>query len=304
MTQSAALKKTENQFGFKKLDPASPALVVTGKASISIKAGTSFSNGIFEQDTPVNIGGDLEAGTDYIVIVDEEGAPLIDKATAENVSEALGGFHFAPGGNATARKGGDETPAINPYSVWDQSFRPASPDPRGMALVEMPNGKKFWCDIYLLGVTHMTDGTSKFGAKIADGDDTPQNTNGDGDFDKLDYATAVEVMTAHGKQLPSFEEFAAAAFGVTEKTACRGDAETTKLDAPRTSKFGIQQATGVMWVWGHCGDPEEPRASIFGGSWYYGGNAGSRRANVACWSPDNSNDGIGARGRSDHLQRA
>ncbi len=43
----------------------------------------------------------------------------------------------------------------------------------------------------------------------------------------------------------------------------------------------------------------QPRASIFGGSWYNDGNAGSRHANVAYWNPDNSNDDIGARGRSD-----
>ena len=46
----------------------------------------------------------------------------------------------------------------------------------------------------------------------------------------------------------------------------------------------------------------QPRASIFGGSWMNGQNAGSRYANVAYNWPDNSNDNIGARGRSDHLQ--
>jgi hypothetical protein len=42
----------------------------------------------------------------------------------------------------------------------------------------------------------------------------------------------------------------------------------------------------------------QPRASIFGGSWINDGNAGSRYANVDNW-PDNSNDNLGARGRSD-----
>lgn len=41
-----------------------------------------------------------------------------------------------------------------------------------------------------------------------------------------------------------------------------------------------------------------PRASIFGGSWFNDGNAGSRYANVDNW-PDNSNENVGARGRSD-----
>lgn len=39
--------------------------------------------------------------------------------------------------------------------------------------------------------------------------------------------------------------------------------------------------------------------SIFGGSWINGDNAGSRYANLDNW-PDNSNDDISARGRSDH----
>lgn len=40
------------------------------------------------------------------------------------------------------------------------------------------------------------------------------------------------------------------------------------------------------------------RASIFGGSWINGDNAGSRYANLDNW-PENSNDDISARGRSD-----
>jgi hypothetical protein len=44
-----------------------------------------------------------------------------------------------------------------------------------------------------------------------------------------------------------------------------------------------------------------PRASILGGSWLNEGNAGSRYANLDNWA-DNSNENIGARGRSD-LQR-
>jgi RNA-directed DNA polymerase len=44
----------------------------------------------------------------------------------------------------------------------------------------------------------------------------------------------------------------------------------------------------------------QPRASIFGGSWINDGNAGSRYANVDNW-PENSNDNLGARGRSDDL---
>jgi RNA-directed DNA polymerase len=41
-----------------------------------------------------------------------------------------------------------------------------------------------------------------------------------------------------------------------------------------------------------------PRPSIFGGSWINGSNAGSRYANLDYW-PENSDDNLGARGRSD-----
>jgi RNA-directed DNA polymerase len=44
----------------------------------------------------------------------------------------------------------------------------------------------------------------------------------------------------------------------------------------------------------------QPRASIFGGSYLNGSNAGSRYANIDNW-PDNSNENLGARGRSDDL---
>ena len=47
----------------------------------------------------------------------------------------------------------------------------------------------------------------------------------------------------------------------------------------------------------------QPRASMFGGSWINGDDAGSRYANVAYNWPENSNDNLGARGRSDDLTR-
>lgn len=109
------------------------------------------------------------------------------------------------------------------------------------------------------------------------------------------------MLASHGKGLLSIEEFFAAAYGVTEKSADKGDPDMTGLDAPRTSKFGLMQATGNMWVWGHDGDPDEPRASSFGGSWISGDLAGSRYAYVGVW-PEYSSDDLGARGRSDHLQ--
>jgi hypothetical protein len=283
-----------------KPDLAAPVLFVTGREAIGIKAGTIFAGHTFAVDTDVKLpDGGLERGTDYAVCFGHGGLvaqKLLHAAIGETV---IGGFHFAPGGNASARAGGDDIPAINPHSLWDLKFRPTCPDPGGMTRVQKP-GDTFWCDIYLAGANCAEAGTSVFGATIADGDDRPVDAAGK-KYKRFDYETAVAVMSAHGKQLLSVEEFFAAAIGVTEKSAASSNPVVTGLDALRTSKFGLMQATGNMWVWGHDGDPDTPRPSVFGGSWWFDDHAGSRCADLGDW-PDNSDECIGARGRSDHLQ--
>jgi transcriptional regulator with XRE-family HTH domain len=262
---------------FVKINPHAPALIVTGPSSIAICAGTRVAKRSFRKTTPLKIPrGGLKVGADYGVTID---GLRIEKLPAQYTGwKYLGGFHFAPGGNAAGHAGGNNQPAINPCSVWDLNFRPSCRDPRGMALIEGLKGK-FWCDIYLTGVDHLTDGTSKFSVPIADGRSPPRNLAG-GNYDKFDYPTACAVMKHHGKGLLSLDEFSAATAGVTEKTAFGADPKITGLDAARTSKFGLMQATGNMWVWGHDGDPDAPRASIFGGSWLFAGDAGSRYALV------------------------
>jgi len=284
-----------------KTDPGSPALKVTGRGTVIVKAGTRLGEHRFTADVDVRLpAAGLEPGSDYGVMLGHEFVPqAIKLITATPLDLQIGGFHFAPGGNAAARAGGDDTPTINPFSCWDLNFRPACPDPRGMALVEL-FGSKFWCDIYLTGANCAKDGTSQFGVAIADGDNRPLDASGK-KYKRFDYETAVAALAAHGKGLLGAEEFFAAAFGVTERSSAKDDPETIGLDAPRTSKFGLMQATGNLWVWGHDGDPDTPRASFFGGSWWNGGNAGSRYADLGYW-PGVSSGCIGARGRSDHLQ--
>jgi len=262
-----------------KTDPAAPALMVNGRG---------------------RVGETLVPGADYGVIVDAGGRPYIERLTTLPIAAAcLGGFHFAPGGNAADRSGGDIVPVVNRYSLWDINFRPACPDPRGMAVHEVA-GIKCWLDIYLLGKDHLADGTSRFGVTIADGNDPPQNPAG-GYFAKLDYPTAAAVMKHHGKSLASVDELRAAAHGVTERSSASRDPKITGLDAARTGCRGLMQATGNLWAWCHDGDPDQPRASLFGGSWCNGDSAGSRYASVDFW-PDYSDENIGARGRGDHLQ--
>ncbi len=285
-----------------------PILVVTGRDTIAIRAGTVVRIGdhvhAFEHDTPVHFD-EPKAGCDYGVRMAALGAPvaaILDCAAPVDGLD-FAGFHFAPGGNAKARSGGDEIAAINPASCWDAGFRPACPDPRGMALVDMP-GRPFWADIYLLGASHMSRGTSRCGEPIADGVTLPDAVGGKpgkGKAAMLDHATAVAIYAHHGKQLLGAEEFFAAAFGVTERTVADDEPEQTGLDAARTSRFGLMQASGNMWVWGTDGDPDAPRPSLLGGSWISGWDAGSRCANLDPW-PGDSFGSVSARGRSDHLR--
>ncbi|TPM41580.1 hypothetical protein [Mesorhizobium sp. B2-3-4] len=289
-------------------DLAASIFAVTGPTAIAIKAGTIVTvAGIahaFEQETPIETIT-LVPGQDYGVHIGADRNPVAIPIGAGIVGDAerFGGFHFAPSGNALARAGGDGVPAINPFSCWDIGFRPACPDPRGMALVE----GRFWADIYLLGTDHISDGTSRCGATIADGVSLPVKADGKGKWDKLDYATATAIYAHHGKRLLDAEEFFSAAHGTTERAARDEEPDKTGDMADGGKKFvsmwGLFDVTGTMWQWGTDGDPDNPRASIFGGCWYSGGRAGSRYASLVYW-PEVSLDDISARGRSDHLNPA
>jgi len=324
----------------RKLDSTTPAFVKTGAGTISLKAGVTVHVAgrsiTFPVDTVVTMPS-LAAGTDYAIYATPDGnivasanfsAPAgYNAATVRKI----GGFHYANGGNAAAQAGGDTTPAINSYSIWDEKFRPTCNDPRGMALV----AGAFWADIYLAGTNPDIDGTSKFGATIADGSSPPKipaifGGNGSADYGAFKWWHALEVGYSVGKQLLDYPEFCAAAFGTTEQTNVTGSADpvTTKRDTEHTSKWGLMQATGNLWIWGRgellnpttptvaawlsTGAGIDARGSmyiygaegikmpLFGGSWGLGAACGSR----SCfWSnaPSLSDYSVGARFRCDHL---
>ena len=278
---------------------SAPILFSSPEIPLGIKGGTLiFVNPEakidenFPDDTAVDLPGDMRPGMDYALYL-KDGALEVLLADAVNPLErgAFAGFHYALGSNASSRAGGDSIPQINPHSFWDVGFRPACPDPRGMALVTLPGDRRVWVDIYLLNSSHADLGTSRSFETIADG----------ASLDVLDYATAAKIVADHGKRLMTYEEFHTAAYGVKERSSASRDPKKTGLDAERTSRFGLMQATGNMWVWGTDGDPEDPRPSIFGGSWILGSSAGSRCASLDCW-PENSDGSIGVRAASDHLQ--
>lgn len=259
----------------------------------------------FVEGEAVALPATLEIG-DYGLFVEDDKLVARVVASLSDLDGAIGGFHFAPGGNAPARDGGDAVPAINPCSIWDLGFRPASADPRGMALVEGVPGSHlvpaFWSDIYLTAQHHL-EGTSRCGATIADGRNLPQKLTGSGNFPKCDFETAKAVLAHHGKRLPSTIEFAALAYGVREKSASGKRQEQAGLEAPYTSRSGVMMATAQRWCWGHDGDPDMPRASHFGGSHWSVDDAGSRYALVDVWAGLSDGD-IGLRGCSDHLAPA
>ena len=288
--------------------PNAPILISSETMPLGIRAGTEITvDGItliFEHDLPVDVTP-LIAGTDYALRIDSLGKVTASVAPFSDPLDGnvFAGFHYAPGGNAVGCAGGDTTPAINQCSFWDVGFRPACADPRGMALVSTEVGAAFWADIYLLGTDHRDCGTSRHGATITDGYSRPQAVHGEGRTAKLDYPTAVEICAHHGKRLMTAVEFFAAAYGVKERSSIDDEPDTCGLDAERTSRFGLMQATGNMWVWGTDGHPDDPRPAVFGGSWFNGSGAGSRSARLGYW-PENSNENIGVRAASDHLNLA
>ena len=274
----------------------------------------------------------LSAGTDYAIWAKTDGTL---EATSNHTSpptanaRKVGGFHYAPGGNASAQSGGNTTAQINEYSFWDLKWRPTAPDPRGMTLV----AGGFWSDIYLTGVDAITNGSSKYNVTIGDGSSPPKvptmfGGNGTTTYGSYTWFEAMELATAFGKKCPTQMEFMSLAYGTTEATSSGGtDVPTTGVTGTGatsawnvfTSKWGVIQSSGCMWVWtrdrggpaaaaswnanteGRGSEYNAPNAGRLGGSWAYGSLSGSRCSD---WSnaASASRDDIGSRFVCDHLQ--
>jgi len=328
-----------------KADAFSVCLTRTGAGTAQVKAGTKVLVGTtlveFATATSVTMPS-LTAGTDYYVYALSNGTAQAVAATGAwptpvgsppANSQLIGGFHYAPGGNATGTSGGNTTPSINEFSLWDLKWRPTSLDPRGMTLV----ADAFWMDIYLLNRAPDTNGTSKNAADIADGATGGTTTaiipakfggNGTTRYALQDWWSTAECLMAYGKRLPTVAEAATAFYGVTENVSRGNDPVTTGLgttnagssqtDEKFTSKWGVIQATGVMYVWGqeHGGGTaaaswantnggrgqvyQQENAVFLSGHWNAAAYSGSRSAS---WNnaPSFSSFLIGGRGACDHL---
>ncbi len=251
---------------FSKIDPTVVAWSKTGAFTMQTNTGLYIEvNGDIKtiaSGTSITMPS-ATAGTDYAIWCTTLGAL---QATTDHTSppsanaRKVGGFHYAPGGNATGQSGGNTTPAINEYSLWDLKWRPNCPDPRGMTLV----AGNFWSDIYLTGVNHHTNGTSKYNVTIADGGSAPKIPSmygGNGStvytdaygYDNYSWFMAQELLSSHGKRSPTYQEFSALAYGITEQTSRGDDPVTTQMsstDDNFTSKWGVIQAAGCMTIFG------------------------------------------------------
>lgn len=262
-------------------------------------------------------------GTDYTIWCKPDGAlEATSNYTSPPVanSRKIGGFHYSPGGNATAQSGGNTTPQINEYSMWDLKFKPACFDPRGMTLV----ANSFWADIYLTGVDAITNGSSKYNVTMADGSSPPKvptmfGGNGSTTYGSYTWFEAMEMATAFGKRCPTQREFMSAMYGTTEASSIGSDQGSTVLNAAYTSKWGVIQSTGVLWIWGddrggayntggwnantegRGSEYNAPNAALLGGAWGGGSGSGSRSS---FWGNAASSSGgdIGSRFFCDHLQ--
>ncbi len=122
---------------FSKIDPTVVAWDKTGAFTMETNTGLYIEvNGdvkTIASATSITMPS-ATAGTDYAIWCTTAGAL---EATTDHVSppsanaRKVGGFHYAPGGNATGTSGGDTTASINEYSLWDLKWKPNCPDPRG-----------------------------------------------------------------------------------------------------------------------------------------------------------------------------
>ena len=322
----SALAVSTIQGLFRKADPTIVAFTKTGAGSATTSTTIYVEvNGVTKtvaSGTSITMPT-LASGTDYAIWCKPDGTL---EATSNHTSppvansRKIGGFHYAPGGNATGTSGGNTTPQINEYSFWDLKFRPSCSDPRGMTLV----GGGYWMDIYLTGVDAITNGSSKYNVTMADGSSPPKiptmfGGNGSTTYGSYTWFEAMELATSFGKRCPTQQEFMSAMYGTTEASSVGSDQGSTILNAAYTSKWGVIQSTGVLWIWscdrggayntggwnanteGRGSEYNAPNAAILGGNWGSTSNSGSRCSawDVAASSSSNS---FGSRFCCDHLQ--
>jgi len=336
--------------GFNRRPPLhrGPLFYKTAALTISIVANSALNGFFYDTATAVTMPGSFSNNVDYAIWQHPTTGALVADAsftsapTGATGGSIVGGFHHIPSGRPTAVNNGSPTAAaeILEYSIWDLTWRPSCPDPRGMACVD----ERFWCDLYFCGSTSYAGSdftavpSSKIGLTIADKNAPPLIPafyGGDGSTNYADDVSLVkgcwydfcEVASSFGKRLPTMSEFQVAAFGAPEAASRGTDPGTVIWE--RASKWGLAQATGTMSSWGAdllFGDVNSQtfdwrtgmtrgRGNVYqqggtsgyslvavtlSGYWDIGSNAGSRSSNWGL-NPFSASLAISARFAAEHL---
>jgi len=324
--------------GFNRRPPLhrGPLFTKTTATTLSVVADCSLNGFFYSSATAVTMGTHTN-NTDMAIWQHPTSGALVSDASFTTApagaagGSIVGGYHYIPSGRPTAVNSGSPTSAaeILEYSIWDLTWRPECPDPRGMANID----GRFWCDLYLCGSTSFagTDfsavPSSRIGLTIADDSSPPKipsfyGGNGSTAYTLIggnnpgSWYNFFEVAHSFGKRLMFSWEFQAAAFGAPEAGSRGSDPGTVQWE--RQSKWGLAQATGTLFIWGiervgiytsgfntNTGGrgteyADAPRAVLLGGGFSVGADSGSR---AAYWSvvPSSSSNLISARFACDHL---
>ena len=328
-----------------------PCIKKTGSSTLSIKAGTTaVLKGVatqFSVDTPIVMPGTLNKGDNLAIYLCDDGSLVASKnfsaptgfdpkdvlllggghygATDTGETVSSGGFATTGSGHIWTQPDVDKIKGINEFSIWDMKLRPACADPRGFA--RLPGGSA-WAGIYFMSSNPQANGVSAYGTDIASGTVLPKIPTAFGGNGSATYAAGTwfnfqECLAAFGCRLPTYQEFMAAAYGVTENTSEGGSSvtpSTTGRTAGFTSAIGLEQATGHIWTWGAdivgtqgttwqdnnggrgqiYSSASSPLGSVFGGNRTGGSYSGSRASgwDSALW---HSNWLIGARAFVDSM---
>jgi hypothetical protein len=245
------------------------------------------------------------AGTDYCVYEQNGTYVISDNKNVKNAKK-IGGFHYGLisenfiAQNNIDKKHASKIAGINAYSIWDEKHRPTC-EPYGMVYVKKAN---IWVDIYLCNSDYKNVGTSFAKGAILAGHES-EGRELPNDFEEFKYKDFVDAGNEFGKRMLTKDEFQIAMDGVKENVSAE-DLDNGKIQHIDflTSKFGIEQATGVQWVWSADKYKDyDDTAVVLGGHRGHGVDAGSRASDwdyyvwTTYWA-------VGCRFACDHLQPA
>lgn len=323
---------------FFKSNPMMPAWKKVSESVIAVSQtiyiGVGLNTFKFDDNDPIALTAPV-AGTDYAIWCTTTGDLVADESfsTPPSVGAVMvGGFHFAPGGNAPLdpngnwanHNGGDTTPQINEYSLYDLKWKSDGLDHRGLTLVN----NSFWTGIYHLAQNHLNGAVHRNNTPIAKDGQNPQNPYGNGTqyYSDSNWWNIGEALAYHGFRMPTMSEFQLYAIGVKEGASRGNDPVTSGIgttnvgssnpDERFTSHWGVIQATGVVSQWsldqtisstdqttsglqGRGGRNRYTLAAYLGRAWEAASEPGSRAS--ASDVPWLSSTRISSRGLRDHV---